>query len=94
MLPIMTVFAKAKITARVEATHIGSALPIAGYEIHCGRLIRRGGEPLFHFQMREDRRRTKLKARCPKIAASWVHRFMALRRATLPPSFLQRDSRA
>jgi adenosylcobyric acid synthase len=54
LLPIQTVFAKEKITARVEATHIGSALAIAGYEIHCGRLLRNGGQPLFRIRMRDD----------------------------------------
>jgi adenosylcobyric acid synthase len=54
LLPIATVFAKEKITARVEATHIGSSLAISGYEIHCGRLLRRGGEPLFRVHIRED----------------------------------------
>ena len=54
LLPIRTVFAKEKITARVKATHIDSAFAVTGYEIHCGRLLRHGGEPLFRIRMRED----------------------------------------
>ena len=54
LLPITTVFAREKITARVEAAHIQSGLPVAGYEIHCGRIARIGGEALFRLSRRED----------------------------------------
>ena len=53
LLPIKTIFAKEKITARVEATHLDSGLTVSGYEIHCGRLTRCGCNPVFHIRMRE-----------------------------------------
>jgi adenosylcobyric acid synthase len=55
MLPIETMFAKEKITARVEATHIESGLRIAGYEIHCGRLTGSDATPMFRIQTRQDK---------------------------------------
>jgi adenosylcobyric acid synthase len=55
MLPIEAMFAKEKITARVEATHIESGLWIAGYEIHCGRLTGSGATPMFHICTRQDK---------------------------------------
>jgi adenosylcobyric acid synthase len=54
LLPVTTVFAREKVTARVEATHLGSGLETAGYEIHCGRMTRIGGEALFKISRRED----------------------------------------
>jgi cobyric acid synthase len=54
MLPIGTMFAKEKITARVGATHIESGLTIAGYEIHCGRLTGSGAVPMFRISRRQD----------------------------------------
>jgi adenosylcobyric acid synthase len=56
LLPITTVFAKDKITARVEAAHVKSGLATSGYEIHCGRVTRTGGAPLFRISRREDRK--------------------------------------
>ena len=40
LLDIETVFEGEKITARVEGTHIASGLPVSGYEIHCGRIVK------------------------------------------------------
>jgi adenosylcobyric acid synthase len=44
LLDVETVFEAEKITNQVEGTHIASGLPISGYEIHCGRIARFGGE--------------------------------------------------
>jgi len=55
LLNIETVFAGGKITARTEGTHIGSDLPVSGYEIHCGRVTRFGDNAAFRIRVREDR---------------------------------------
>lgn len=54
LLDIETVFAGEKITARAEGTHISSGLPVSGYEIHCGRITRFGGDALFRIRTRES----------------------------------------
>ncbi|MGA2410186.1 MAG: cobyric acid synthase [Candidatus Binataceae bacterium] len=53
LLPIATIFASEKITARVDAVHIYSGLPIAGYEIHCGRISRFDSAALFRIGTRD-----------------------------------------
>jgi len=53
LLPIETVFAREKITARAEAEHLASGLAITGYEIHCGRVSRFGPSALFRVRSRE-----------------------------------------
>jgi adenosylcobyric acid synthase len=44
LLDAETVFEGEKVTIQVEGTHIASGLAISGYEIHCGRITRFGGE--------------------------------------------------
>lgn len=38
LLPVVTVFEREKITAQVRGVHLESGLPVAGYEIHMGRM--------------------------------------------------------
>jgi adenosylcobyric acid synthase len=38
LLPVVTVFEREKITTQVRGTHLDSGLPVAGYEIHMGRM--------------------------------------------------------
>jgi adenosylcobyric acid synthase len=47
LLDIETTFEGGKITTNTSATHIASGLGISGYEIHCGRIARLGGEAAF-----------------------------------------------
>jgi adenosylcobyric acid synthase len=47
LLDVYTVFQGKKITARTDATHVTSGLPISGYEIHCGRINNSGSPALF-----------------------------------------------
>ncbi len=53
LLNIETVFEGEKITVRSEGTHIASGLAISGYEIHCGRITRFGGNAPFRIRARE-----------------------------------------
>ncbi len=43
LLDVETVFEPEKITARVTASHLASGLPVSGYEIHAGRVVREAG---------------------------------------------------
>ncbi|MGE0683808.1 MAG: cobyric acid synthase [Candidatus Binatia bacterium] len=40
LLEVVTTFAREKITAQVEGVTFGSGMPVSGYEIHAGRVIR------------------------------------------------------
>lgn len=55
MLDIETIFGPEKITASVGAIDLSSGLEVSGYEIHCGRIIRRGDAAAFRVQQREGR---------------------------------------
>jgi adenosylcobyric acid synthase len=55
LLEIETRFEAEKITARVSARHLASGLPVSGYEIHAGRLVRVGAAPaLLRITRREE----------------------------------------
>jgi adenosylcobyric acid synthase len=55
-LPAVTEFSKDKITARVEGTHLESGSPIAGYEIHLGRMrVSEGARPMLRLAARGGR---------------------------------------
>jgi adenosylcobyric acid synthase len=54
MLDIETRFEGEKITARTEGIHIASGLAISGYEIHCGRISRSGGNAALRIRKRGD----------------------------------------
>lgn len=48
LLPVVTVFGKEKLTAQVHGVHLESQLPVAGYEIHMGRMREiRDARPVF-----------------------------------------------
>lgn len=48
LLPVVTVFDKQKLTAQVRGVHLESRLPVAGYEIHMGRMRElRDARPVF-----------------------------------------------
>jgi adenosylcobyric acid synthase len=53
LLDLKTVFAKEKITSRVDGIHIPSGLPISGYEIHCGRISTLSGNRPFGIRRRD-----------------------------------------
>jgi adenosylcobyric acid synthase len=54
-LEIETVFEPDKVTARVGGFELSSGLPVSGYEIHAGRVIRGGGsQPLLKLTMRNQ----------------------------------------
>jgi adenosylcobyric acid synthase len=53
LLDVETVFDPAKITARVTALHLASGLPVSGYEIHAGRIVREGANALLQIRQRE-----------------------------------------
>jgi adenosylcobyric acid synthase len=56
LLEIETVFEPVKITARVEGFEYASGLPIHGYEIHAGRVIRAGAsQPLLRLTARDGK---------------------------------------
>lgn len=53
LLDVTTTFAREKITAQVEGVALGSGLPVAGYEIHAGRVTRQNTAlPLIRLTMR------------------------------------------
>ncbi len=50
-LPATTVFEGAKLTAQVRGVHLASGLPVAGYEIHMGRMqAEAGADPVFRLR--------------------------------------------
>jgi adenosylcobyric acid synthase len=54
LLDVETSFAPEKVTARVSASHLGSGLPVSGYQIHAGRVTRATeAEPLLKIFERE-----------------------------------------
>jgi adenosylcobyric acid synthase len=53
LLDVETVFDPEKITARVTASHLASGLPVSGYEIHAGRIVREGANALLQIRQRE-----------------------------------------
>jgi len=55
-LPMRTVFEAEKVVTRVEGLHLESRLPVAGYEIHMGRLHEESAQrPAFHVTKRSGR---------------------------------------
>lgn len=53
LLDVITTFAREKVTDQVTGMALDSGLPVAGYEIHAGRVTRHDGTvPLFHLTSR------------------------------------------
>jgi adenosylcobyric acid synthase len=55
LLEIETVFEPDKVTALVDAVDLKSRFELSGYEIHCGRVTRLGGDAPFQIHQRQGR---------------------------------------